>query len=387
MGDVALRHTALVNAALCGAVAGSVYRSVRTMHMASTIVPLHEATVPPRVPATITVVIPARNEEAVLNECLRGIRTQTYGAIRRVIVVDDGSTDATSDIARSHAARDDRVKVISVDGPPSGWTGKVHAMHVGVEAAGGPEPGEWLLFVDADTVLSPQAVTRLLATAEAVDGDLVSTPGGPPPQRSASWSLLMPQGLQMIGENASPDGRGRKAFAIGHCIMLRRTHYEKIGGWSALSERRNEDVALATRVRDHGGVTRVVDALDHVTTSGMDPFSQGWASFRKSFVAGTGASVPILVGGGLGQIALSLAAPATLAVGVRKQCSALMTVGAVGWAAQSAAHTKTAGLMRANRWLAPAAPVTGALFGGVLLDGAVRVVRGVTAWKGRRTSL
>ena len=52
----------------------------------------------------------------------------------------------------------------------------------------------------------------------------------------------MPPGLQMIGENAAPDGRGRKAFAIGHCILLRRSHYEKIGGWASLASMRNEDV-------------------------------------------------------------------------------------------------------------------------------------------------
>lgn len=359
--------------------------------MARTLVQLHEAMPAPRFPATVTVVIPARNEEAVLHDCLEGIRSQTYAAqdrsALRIVVVDDGSTDATGDIAREHAAQDSRVKVVQVDGPPPGWSGKVHAMHVGVEAAGPPEPGEWLLFVDADTVLAPEALARLHATAEAVDADLVSTPGGPPENHSASWSLLMPQGLQMIGENAAPDGRGRKAFAIGHCILLRRPHYEKVGGWAALSNLRNEDVALATAVRDHGGNTRVVDGLDYVTTSGMDPFSQGWASFRKSFVAGTNASVPILVGGGLAQSALSLAAPAAVAVGLRKRKPLLTAMGVVGWAAQSIAHDRTAKLMRANRKLAPLAPATGALFGGVLLDGALRVLRGSTSWKGRKTRI
>lgn len=340
-------------------------------------------------PPTVTIVVPARDESAVLDDCLRGIRSQTYApqgdSALRAVVVDDGSTDGTGDIARAHAARDQRLSVHRVDGPPPGWSGKVHAMHAGVEAAGSPEAGEWLLFVDADTVLAPDLLARLLATAEAADADLVSTPGGPPADHSAAWPLLMPSGLEMIGENAAPDGRGRKAFAIGHCILVRRSHYEKIGGWSALAALRNEDVAIATAVRDHGGVTRVVDGLDHVTTSGMDPFSQGWSSFRKSFVAGTGGSVPILAGGGLGQIALSLAAPTALATGLRKRKPVLAAVGAAGWLAQGAGHWHTAKLMRANRSVSALAPFTGALFGGVLLDGAARVLRGKTAWKGRST--
>ncbi len=378
-----------MTALLGGAVAGASYRSVRTVRQVRSLVPLQEAPPTSVIPAAVTVVVPARNEAAVLDDCLHGIRSQTYGAgdpsALRVVVVDDGSTDGTGDIAGAHAAADDRVRAVRVDGPPPGWTGKVHAMHVGVEAAGPPGAGEWLLFVDADTVLAPDLLSRLLATADEVDADLVSTPGGPPADRSAAWPLLMPPGLQMIGENAAPDGNGSKAFAIGHCILLRRSHYEKIGGWTSLAGLRNEDIAVATAVRDHGGTTRMVDGLDHVTTTGMDPFSQGWASFRKSFVAGTGQSVPVLLGGGLGQVALSLAAPVAVAAGVRQRRPLLAAAGVLGWTAQGVAHAHTARYMRAEPQLAPLAPFTGALFGGVLLDGAVRVLRGTVSWKGRRS--
>lgn len=370
-------------------VAGVVYRNARTISQALTIVPLREISSDPVLPPTVTAVVPARNEAAVLDDCLHGLRNQTYGthhdASLRMVLVDDGSTDRTGDIARNHAAEDQRLKTVRVEGPPPGWSGKVHAMHVGVEAAGLPEAGEWLLFVDADTVLAPELVERMIETAESVDADLVSTPGGPPRSSSATWPLLMPPGLQMIAENASPAGQGRKAFAIGHCILVRRSHYEKVGGWAALSSLRNEDIALATTVRDHGGTVRVVDGLDLVTTNGMDPFRQGWGSFRKSFVAGTKGSVPVLFGGGVGQIVLSLVAPATVLAGWRRRRPWLVGWGALGWIVQGAAHDRTARFMRANRRLAPFAPLTGALFGGVLVDGAIRVIRGRTGWKGRRT--
>ncbi|MDR7301366.1 glycosyltransferase [Haloactinomyces albus] len=395
---MASRHIGLRTAVLGAAIAGSVYRSVRTIRKARAILPLHEAPPTTVLPPTVTVIVPARNEAAVLDDCLHGVRSQTYdprgGAsghpsgndpTLRIMVVDDGSTDATGDIAQAHADADPRVQVVRSEGPPPGWSGKVHAMHVGVESAGHPEPGEWLLFVDADTVLAPELLSRLLATAERADADLVSTPGGPPSEHSASWPVLMPAGLQMIGENADPSGRGSKAFAIGHCILLRRSHYEKMGGWAALAGRRNEDVAIATSVRDHGGITRTVDGLDHVTTSGMDPFRQGWVSFRKSFVAGTQGSLTVLIGGGLGQVALSLTAPVAVLTGVRAHRPVLVAVGLVGWAAQGTAHTRTARVMRAKASLAPLAPFTNALFGGVLLDGAVQVLRRATEWKGRNT--
>lgn len=382
-----LRHSGFGKVLLGGAVAASIVRSVRTVLQARTVIPLHEAQDTDVAPPKVTVVVPARNEEAVLSDCLHSLRAQTHRAhgdsLLRIVVVDDGSTDATSAIAQDHATSDQRVRVVRVDGPPPGWSGKVHAMHVGVESAEPPEPGEWLMFVDADTILAPDLVARLLATAEAVDADLVSTPAAPPPTRSATWPVLMAPGLQMIGENAAPDGRGRKAFAIGHCILLRRSHYEKVGGWATLWCLRNEDIALATVVRDYGGTTRVVNGQGRLTTSGMDPFRQGWASFRKSFVAGTKGSVPILLGGGLGQMALSLAAPAAVAAGLRGRQPALVAMGAIGWAAQSVAHFHAARVVHASSSLAPVAPATGALFGGVLLDGAVRVVAGAVAWKGR----
>jgi GT2 family glycosyltransferase len=373
---------------LGAAAAATVCRSAWTVRKSRTVVPLRDEQPSWALPPSVTVVVPARNEAEVLHDCLAALRAQTYAeqdrAQLRVIVVDDGSTDATGAIAREHAEADARVTVERSAGPPAGWAGKVHAMYQGVEAAGEPAAGEWLLFVDADTVLAPDVLSRLLVTAEAADADLVSVPGAPPEHgRSAAWSLLVPPGLQLIGENAAPDGRGRRAFAIGHCLLVRRSHYEKIGGWAALASMRNEDVAIATAVRDHGGRTRVVNGLGGVTTSGMDPFRQGWASFRKSFVAGTGSSVPALAGIGVGQIALSVAAPAATFAGVRGGHRVVAAAGVAGWLAQAAAHRHTARLMHTDTKVAPLAPFTGSLFGFVMFDGAARLLLGKTQWKGR----
>jgi GT2 family glycosyltransferase len=375
---------------LAAAITGSIYRSARTVGRLRRVVPLcTNSPRPPGPAAPVTAVVPARDEEAVIDACLTALRNQTYparpaaGEPLRIVVVDDDSSDATADIAERHAGADRRVTVVRSTGPPVGWTGKVHALHAGATAAGPPQPGGWWLFLDADCVLAPNALEHLLATADAIGADLVSTAGGPPSQRSLTWPLLMPPALTLIGENASPDGRGAKAFAIGHCILLREQHYRAIGGWAALRSRRNEDIEMATAVRDHGGITRVVDALDAVTTTGMDPFGQGWASLRKSFVAATGRSVPVLIAGGIAHIAISLAAPAAVVVAVRQRRGALAAIGLAGWIAQSLAHWHSATLMRTHRWLAPAAPLTSALLGAILIDGGRSVLRGTATWKQR----
>ena len=330
----------------------------------------------------MTVVIPARDEEDVLGDCLHAVRAQTHEDLC-IVVVNDGSTDATADIAERHAADDERVHVVHVDGLPSGWSGKVHALYLGVEKAREQGVEDWMVFLDADMRPHPELVARLVTTAHDMDADLVSTAGGPPTQPSLTWWLLIPPGAQLIAENASPDGRGRKALALGHCILMRHSSYEKVGGWQALPDARPEDVVMATRVRDHGGKTRFTSGTDMVTTNGVDPLGAGWQSFRKSMVTGTGSNFPLLAAGGVAHVAFGLTPPLAVAAGLRWHRKELVTAGAVGWAAQAAGHALGAKRMGGPMASAALGPFTWALFGGVLLDAARHARRGSTSWKGR----
>src|SRR6185312_3983699 len=94
----------------------------------------------------VTAIIPAKDEEATLLECLASVRAQGYSNLE-ILVVDDRSTDGTAAIARSAAEIDPRVRVITIDELPPGWTGKTHALHVAAAEA----RGEWFWFLDADT--------------------------------------------------------------------------------------------------------------------------------------------------------------------------------------------------------------------------------------------
>src|SRR5437879_13253696 len=105
---------------------------------------------------TISVIVPARDEEASLGACLESLVAQT-GVAFEIIVVDDGSTDRTREIAQSFAT----VRVISPDPLPDGWTGKNNAVIAGAKEAHAP----WLLFPDADTVHLPASLARAFAQA------------------------------------------------------------------------------------------------------------------------------------------------------------------------------------------------------------------------------
>src|ERR1700761_1498125 len=94
-------------------------------------------------PLTVSIIVPARNEEASLSDCLTSLVAQQVLAFE-IIVVDDHSTDRTSEIASSFSGSG--VKLIKAAALPDGWTGKNNAVAAGAKIA----RGEWLLFTDAD---------------------------------------------------------------------------------------------------------------------------------------------------------------------------------------------------------------------------------------------
>ena len=94
---------------------------------------------------TLSVVVPARNEQANIGTCLTSLLSQDYGALE-LIAVNDRSTDETGRIMRAIAAKDARLRVVDVETLPEGWCGKNHAMQRGIEQA----RGEWILMHDAD---------------------------------------------------------------------------------------------------------------------------------------------------------------------------------------------------------------------------------------------
>ena len=101
---------------------------------------------------------PPGMKRSSLGECLQSLVAQT-GVAFEIIVVDDGSTDRTREIAENFAG----VQVISPGPLPPGWTGKNNA----VIAGAGVARGEWLLFTDADTVHLPGSLARALAEAKS----------------------------------------------------------------------------------------------------------------------------------------------------------------------------------------------------------------------------
>ena len=160
-------------------------------------------------PVDVRVVIPARDEAGVIAGCVASVLPQTT----EVVVVDDGSSDGTGDVASSAGARVLRLG----DEVPPGWLGKPRACLAGAEGA----RTEWLAFVDADVVLAPGALATMAAATRSTSTSIA----GGLDCRSFWERLLLPELGLVLTQEGFPPG-----FASGQCFLVRRDHYEAVGG-------------------------------------------------------------------------------------------------------------------------------------------------------------
>jgi len=226
----------------------------------------------PPVRPVVSIVVPARNEEACLGLCLQSLATQT-GILFEIIAVDDGSTDRTREIAESFSG----VRVVDAGSLPPNWTGKNHAMAAGAAVT----RGEWLLFTDADTVHNPGSLARAIAEAQRRGVSLLSY--SPEQEVHSFWEkAVMPVIFAELAAAYRPSevsDPASPAAANGQYILSAREAYDATGGHAALAASLLEDVALARAVKASGRKILFRYGADAVRTRMYRSFSQlreGW---------------------------------------------------------------------------------------------------------------
>jgi glycosyltransferase involved in cell wall biosynthesis len=221
----------------------------------------------------VSVIVPARNEEASLGACLESLVAQT-GVTLEVIVVDDHSSDRTREIAASFAD----VRVIAAAPLPDGWTGKNNAVTAGAREA----RGEWLLFTDADTVHLRGSLARAVTEAKEHGAEMLSYT--PEQIVVGFWEMAtLPVVFAALAREYPPkevsDPAAPIAAANGQYILVQRAAYDAIGGHAAIAGEILEDVALARAVKRSGRKIRFRYADDAVRTRMYRSFGQlreGW---------------------------------------------------------------------------------------------------------------
>ena len=232
-------------------------------------------------PLSLSIVIPARNEEHNLPRLLESIESTQFVA-PSVIVVDDASTDKSAAIAASRGAT-----VVTAPPVPAGWTGKTWACAHGAKAA----HSDMWLFLDADTWFDPQGLDRILSAWQQFPGQPVALSLLPfhiirkPYERlSLFFNLLMAFGAGGFG------GVGKPRL-FGQRLLISRDMYEACGGHAAVRGRILENFAMADRVEAVDGRCVYLGGRGVINVRMFpDGLSQLCESWRKAFADGAAAS-------------------------------------------------------------------------------------------------
>ncbi len=343
--------------------------------------------------------VPARNEAAFIGETITSVLRQRYGGRLIVYLVDDQSSDGTTDVAKEAALRlanGRQVQVVTAKERPGGWVGKVWALQQGVEAVS-DEDHEYLWLTDADIVHSQDVLASLVARAEEEGLDMVSVMAKL--HVSTLWDRLLIPAFVFFFEKLYPfrwvNDHGREtAAAAGGCVLVKKDRLVEDGGFETIRDAVIDDCALAQMVRGPDGRGRLWLGMSQEVRS-IRPYEglKGiWDMVARTAYVQLGRS-PVLLGGTVfGMVWLYIGPPAAVGaaiglavVGIWDTPSwVLLFSGMGGWGLMSALYTPMLKWYGLGRWLGPLLPAVGVLYTLMTLDSGRRNWMGRGGgWKGR----
>ncbi|MET9158505.1 glycosyltransferase [Streptomyces parvulus] len=336
---------------------------------------------------SVCVVVPARDEAAVLPASLPSLLAQDYPGRAEVILVDDGSTDGTGELAGELARRHGGLPltVTSPGEPPAGWTGKLWAVRHGVALARAREP-EFLLLTDADIAHAPDSLRALVAAAGDGGFDVVSQMARL--RVVSAWERLVVPAFVYFFAQLYPfrwiARRGRTAAAAGGCVLLRTETAERARIPEAIRHAVIDDVALARAVKGAGGRVwlGLAERVDSVRP--YPRLGDLWRMVSRSAYAQLRHNPLVLAGTVAGLVLVYLVPPLAVVVGAARGETAAALLGGAAWLVMAGTYAPMLRHYRQPLWLAPLLPFTAFLYLLMTVDSAVQHYRGRgAAWKGR----
>jgi len=269
---------------------------------------------------SVIAIVPARNEAEVIGSTVSSLLAQDYPGDFSVILVDDGSADATADIARAVAGSLDRLEVTAAPPLPNGWTGKLWAVSHGIASASTRGTADtrcpdYLWLTDADITHTPDALRNLVLRAEAGDYVLVSRMALLRCQSFAERALIpaFVFFFQLLYPFRAVNNRRRTiAAAAGGCMLVSRPALEAAGGIAAIRTALIDDCALGAALKRQGNIWLGL-SRDTVSIRPYPNFIDVGAMISRSAYAQLGYNPLLLLGTLLG-LALTYLAPPLLAI-------------------------------------------------------------------------
>jgi hypothetical protein len=241
----------------------------------------------------VSVLIPARNEERNIGDAVAAVLANQDVDVE-VIVMDDHSTDRTAKIVSEMSSRDSRLRLESAPILPEGWCGKQHACDSLAKLASHP----FLVFIDADVRLAPDALNRMLAFVKERKVALAS---GVPLQQLGTFSecLLIPL-IHFILLAFLPIQRMRRttspacSAACGQLFIVRRAAYQACGGHASIRDSLHDGLQLPRAFRKAGFSTDLFDATDLATCRMFQTDREVWRGLARNATEGLAAPRTIL---------------------------------------------------------------------------------------------
>ncbi len=242
----------------------------------------------------VSVLIPARNEEKNIEQCVISLLNQDYPNYE-VIVLNDHSTDNTGSLLSLIKDKYPHLQIIIGAKLPDGWIGKSFACHQLSKSA----KGKWLLFTDADTVHEKNSIRIGVETAISRNADLLSIV---PHQITITFfeKLIIPI-LHFVTFTMLPfyflekKGYAKFTIAVGQYMLFKRSSFDKIGGYETVKNKIVEDVEMGRLIKRNKLQLIVLNADSIVSCRMYRNFNEILEGFSKNIFAGVGFSTPLII--------------------------------------------------------------------------------------------
>jgi hopene-associated glycosyltransferase HpnB len=355
-------------------------------------------TVLPQWPS-ICAIVPARNEAAMLTHSLPGLLNQNYPGPFQVLLVDDQSTDGTAEVARQTAHRCQSktpLKIVTTDLLPKGWSGKLWAVHQGIEQVLQDDLQslpDYFLLTDAD-ILHGQATLRQLAVkAEQEHLDLVSLMVLLRCQ--SFWEKLLIPAFVFFFQKLYPfpwvnQPQHPMAAAAGGCILVRRETLMEVGGIKVIRKALIDDCALGAAIKGaafaQGGTGRIWLGLttDIVSLRPYPSLQTIWSMVARTAFTQLHYSFSLLLLSLLSMVVIYLVPPIGVLWGWMAGQWSVAAIAAALWVLMTTSYWPTIRLYRLSPLWAVTLPFIAVLYTLMTADSALRHLQGRGgAWKGR----